>query len=101
MYTVNDMFKRWLDKKVIEPYHPKIVAVKKELENVRDSVEAEPKGVIEIDFPIQVQTDTSTVQKYGIAGADGTKIFMAELMAFQKAYTITSADTKTQFQVDF
>lgn len=62
-YNVMEMFKEELESGAIKDYHPKIAAIKSELEQVLDSTGVAPKGYVKVKLPINVQTDTSTWTK--------------------------------------
>ena len=64
--------------------HPKIMALKKELENNRDSIDDIPQGVIEISLPIPVQTAPDAVKFQGCM-KNGHKIVTADLKAYHKS----------------
>ncbi|KAJ3117945.1 hypothetical protein HK098_006074, partial [Nowakowskiella sp. JEL0407] len=93
MYNTEYMFEKWLVTRQLENYHPKIVAILRELEKVRDTIESAPEGSIRVPLPIPVQTDTRTFKKNGLQKKDGSVIFIAELQAHQKSYAITAEDT--------
>jgi len=100
LYTMDDLFRRWIDKKELQIYHPKIIAVQSELEKFRDTVDQAPRGSIHISLPIEVQTATSTWSKTGIKRTDGVMMLLVELMAHQKAYTVKQTDTALTFDSD-
>ncbi|KAK4024314.1 hypothetical protein OUZ56_009697 [Daphnia magna] len=67
MFDIDSLFaKVSIRNEKISQFHPKIVALKNELENNRDSVDAIPQAVIEIPLPIPVQTAKASHQFIGL-----------------------------------
>jgi hypothetical protein len=102
MYEAYDLFAKFTSLRLKEGgmimnYHPKIVAFKHELSKVRESINHRPRSVFRVDLQIVVQTDTSTITKSAIKRDDGSKIFMIEMKAYQKAYTIRADEIKLSF----
>ncbi|KAI9556051.1 hypothetical protein GHT06_018618 [Daphnia sinensis] len=81
----------------ISQFHPKIVALKNELENNLDSVDAIPQAVIEVPLPIPVQTAKASYQFIGIKTPDGSAIMIADLTAYQNSYSVPKSDMKVTF----
>ncbi|EFX73075.1 hypothetical protein DAPPUDRAFT_110089 [Daphnia pulex] len=66
MFDIDSLFaKVSLRNGKISPLHPKIIALKNELENNRDSVDAISQAVIDIPLPIPVQTDIDSYKFVG------------------------------------
>ena len=77
--------------------HPKVMALKKELENNRDSIDDIPQGCIEISLPIPVQTAPDAIKFQG-SMKDGHKIVTADLKAYHKSYFVKQSDKKVKFE---
>jgi hypothetical protein len=67
--------------------HPKIVAMKQELENHRKHINCAPKGSMELTLPVPVKTDPDTVSFKLAKGSVGELILMADLCCFHRKYT--------------
>ena len=82
----------------ISEFHPKILALKNELQNHRDSVDAIPQTVIEIPLPIPVQTATDSYKFVGgTRKTDGTRFMIVDLTAYQSSYSVKKSDMKVTF----
>lgn len=68
--------------------HPKIEALKKDLERTRDSIDEVPKGSIEFTLPISVQTVSTSISITGKKNKDGVMMLVIELMAFESKYAV-------------
>ncbi len=98
MYDIDCMFSKvTIKNEKISPLHPKLIALKNELESNRDSIDAIPQGVIEIPLPIPVQTDIDSYNFVGGRKPDGTTFVVADLKAYQTSYTVKSSDKKITF----
>ena len=93
IYNLDNIF----GKSCKAPFHPKILAFKKELENNRDAVDAIPRGVLELTLPIPVQTATDSFTFTGCVKGDGSRILIADLSAYQNSNTQKQADKKVKF----
>ena len=78
--------------------HPKIEALKEDLEINRLCIEDFPKGSMKLTLPILVQTMASTIYKTGKRKADGMLILIFELMAYQTTYTVKEKDKIVVFK---
>ena len=72
--------------------HPRILALKEELEKNRRTIDQIPQGVIEFILPIAVQKAIGSFTFHGVKNSDGTRILIPDLMAFQDSYTVKQAD---------
>ncbi len=99
---VEDLFELPINKKNIEEQlpacHPKMLAIKKGLHNTRESIDVLPKGVIDLNLPIAVQTAADTIKRRGKKKPDGTTVLIVELMAYESAYTVKQDDQKILFE---
>lgn len=98
MYDFVDMFRDSLKFWDMKMYHPKIVALQKDLEHVRDSADSIPTTSILLDLPIPVQTDSTSIIRRGIKRDDGTHVILVELMGLQKKYAIKESDSLIEFK---
>lgn len=94
-YDLDSIFERAF-KTGLPTCHPKIMALKKELENHRDCVDEIPVGVIELSLPIPVQTAAESIKFQG-GLKDGHRIVMADLKAYAKPYLLKQADKIIKF----
>jgi hypothetical protein len=98
MFDTDSMFEKVsIKNEKVSPLHPKIIALKNELENNRDSVDAIPQAVIEIHLPIPVQTDIDSYNFVGGRTPDGTRFVVADLKAYQTPYSVKKSDKKITF----
>ena len=77
--------------------HPKIVALKQDLERTRDSIDDIPRGSIDITLPISVQTVSSSISIQGKKNKEGVMLMVVELMAFESRYTVKQKEKKIVF----
>ena len=98
MYDPVALFASSIKKKLLEQYHPKILAVKNDLPNHRISIDAIPRAVMTVKFPIPVITAEDSIIRSGVQLDDGTMVMMVELMAYQNSYAIKKKDTKVSFE---
>lgn len=94
---VDQLFAPWLSKTGKERYHPKVLAMKKELEKYRGNIDEIPVNSIEVDLPFTVQNNKEKVIKDYCRGANGEIILFVELEAYETTYFITEEDTKISF----
>ncbi|XXQ36682.1 Uncharacterized protein PBTT_07699 [Plasmodiophora brassicae] len=92
-YNVQLLFKKELASKTLEAYHPKLVAIKRELEQFRDTIQDPATGAVHVKLPIPVQTEVATWSKQATARSDGTTLILWELKSFERAYTVTREAT--------
>jgi hypothetical protein len=89
MLDIDSLFAKFnIRNEKISPMHPKIIAMKTELENNSDSVDAIPQAVIEIPLPIPVQTAIDSYKFVGGKKPDGSIFVIADLNAYQNSYTV-------------
>jgi len=84
-YDFDALFAREIKLGTVPSCHPKILALKKDLEKHRDSPDEAPKGVMMLTLPIRVQTDLSSISRKDKRDSNGTHLLIIELMAFQSA----------------
>ena len=87
-YDIDAIFAKQVLEKKMAAYHPKILALKKNLQDCRDTIDSTPKGVMELSLPIPVQTASDSITIKGGKQDDGTILLIVELMAFQTMYTV-------------
>jgi hypothetical protein len=89
MFDIDSLFAKFnIRNEKISPMHLKIIAMKTELENNSDSVDAIPQAVIEIPLPIPVQTAIDSYKFVGGKKPDGSIFVIADLNAYQNSYTV-------------
>ncbi|KAK4010312.1 hypothetical protein OUZ56_019457 [Daphnia magna] len=72
MFDIEGLFASAIKKKkTMTVEHPKIIALKLELENNRQHIDRKPQGSMEISLPIPVKTDPNTVNYKLAKGTDG------------------------------
>lgn len=101
MYDPNILFRKFIESKAITHYHPKILAIKSELEKSRKSINEVPHGVIEITLPFQVQTEISSIEKHGVRTTEDngqSAILIVELKSNQKMYSLKNSDMSVSFE---
>lgn len=102
MFNPNILFKKFISNKTLSVFHPKVVAVAKELENRRNSVNEIPQGSIEILLPFQVQTEISSIEKVGVKSEDTlgqtSLVLIIELKSFQKKYSLSISTIKIGYE---
>lgn len=77
---------------------PKILALKDDLKFNRQHKAQAPKGSIEINLPIPVQTAANTIKREGKTRKDGSQAILVELTAYQSSYTVRPEDEKIVFK---
>ncbi len=98
-FNIDKLFASRIEAGTIENYHPKILALKKDLQLVRDHIDETPKGAMELTLPISVQTAAHTFSHWGMTDADGSRVLVMEFMAYQAAYTIKHEDKRVKFEI--
>jgi len=78
-------------------YHPKILSLKKELENNRATIDSIPRTRIQIKLPIPVQTATTSYTFFGGKQPDGSMFVFADMTAYQNTYSVKKSDKKVNF----
>ncbi len=96
-YEIESMFKKKIASGALGTWHPKILALKKELQQYRASIDSIPQGSIELTLPIPVQTSADSITRSGGRSSDGTTIVIVDLMAYQNCYTVKQGDKKVPF----
>lgn len=97
-FSIDEIFAKSIKEGTLTPCHPMILELKKELQNNRASVDAVPRGAMELTLPIPVQTDSDTISHSGGKKEDGTMLLIVQLLAFQNAYTVKNIDRKVKFE---
>lgn len=98
LFDIDALFAKDVKEGKLEWCHPKIMALKNELRNNRDSIGDIPVGVMELTLPIPVKTTADSISHRGVK-KDGTMVLIAELVGFfQKAYILKQANTKVTFE---
>ncbi|KAK4021578.1 hypothetical protein OUZ56_003490 [Daphnia magna] len=77
---------------------PKILALKDDLKFTRQHKAQAPKGSIEINLPIPVQTAANTIKREGKTRKYGSQAILVELIAYQFRYTVKREDEKIVFK---
>ena len=96
MFNIEGMFAQAIKHRKSR-VHPHFNALKEQLKNNRDSIDATPQGVIQIALPIAVQTGQNSFFFEGGKSADGTLILKAEMSALQNTYTIRQEKKEVKF----
>jgi len=100
-YTLIDyerIFSEEIENRFMTKEHPKVEALKQELEKKRNNIDSVPEAIVKIDLPIPVQTDKKSISIKGkTIGNGGTTILEVELTAFQSLYTVSDRDQKAVF----
>ena len=98
MYEVEGLFASALSKKTMSLNHPKIIALKSELENNRKHVNSKPQGTMDISFPIPVKTDPDSITYKVAKGQDEVTVLMADLCGFNRSYTAVNTEFESNFE---
>ena len=95
---IEGLFAQEIDSGEIPFCHPMIIAMKRDLKNCRENIEHYPKGFIDLDLPISVQTASESISISGKQNATiATKILIVRLKAFQDSYTVQEKQQKVVF----
>lgn len=97
-YNIEEIFAKEIANKIIPSCHPKILALKADLQNTRDCIDEAPKGMMELSLPISVQTVANSVKRMGKVKENGSLTLIVELSAYQNAYTVKQEDKKVVFE---
>ena len=62
-FKIEELLENNIKKKKLPISHLKILALKKGLQNTRDSIDEVPRGVIELNLPISVQTAAYSISR--------------------------------------
>lgn len=97
-FDIEGIFAQEINDESLPVCHPKIEALKKDLEKCRSCIDQIPKGSIELTLPIPVQTIVNSVKITGKKTKDGTRFLIAELMGYQNAYMVKEKDKVVVFK---
>ena len=97
-YNVDWILKKKIDSGDLPLCHPKIIALKKELQNygvTNHAIKSTPRGEITLHLPIPVETASDYISCSGGKTTDGSMIVIAELTAYQNSYSTVEHFEKT------
>ncbi|XP_032778823.2 uncharacterized protein LOC116917465 [Daphnia magna] len=97
-YEIEALFGDEIKKAEMATCDPKILALKDDLKFTRQHKAQAPKGSIEINLPIPVQTAANTIKREGKTRKDGSQAILVELIAYQFRYTVKREDEKIVFK---
>ena len=97
LYNVDVIFEKSIKDGSLPKCHPKLMAIRKELENNRQSIDDIPRGVIELNLPIPVQTATDSIKIQG-GVKEGCKVIIVDLKAYQHSYSVKQSDKVVKFE---
>jgi hypothetical protein len=97
-YEIEALFGEEIKKAEMSACDPKILALKEDLRFTRQHKAQAPKGSIEINLPIPVQTAVHTIKPEGKTRKDGSQAILVELTAYQSSYTVRPEDEKIVFK---
>lgn len=98
-FQFDELFAKQIKADKITNYHPKIVALKKDLQLNRERIDQNPTGSMELTLPISVQTAESSILRYGVRQQnDGSRVLIAELTAYQSMYTVKEEEDAVKFE---
>ncbi|KZR98463.1 Uncharacterized protein APZ42_006114, partial [Daphnia magna] len=97
-YEMEALFGEEIKKAEMAICDPKILALKDDLKFIRQHKAQAPKGSIEINLPIPVQTAANTIKHEGKTRKDGSQAILVELTAYQSSYTVRPEDEKIVFK---
>ena len=86
-FNIEELFAKEIKTGKIPFCHPKIVQLKKGLQNYRDSKDDTPIGTIDLTLPIPVLTTENLISRSGRKNKDGTMIMIIELTAYESLYS--------------
>ncbi len=79
--------------------HPKVVSLKDDLRFFRTNIDHAPKGSMELTLPISVQIISSSFYHTAVnKKSDGSRLLIVELMAYQTAYNVGTAEKQITFK---
>lgn len=96
-FEIEDLFEKPIKSEKLPTCHPKILALKKGLQNCRGAIDETPRGSIELNFPIPVQTAENSILRNGEKNEDGTTVLVIELKAYENSYTVKQEDQAVKF----
>ena len=99
-FNIEDLFAKEIKNKTIPKCHPKIVELKKCLEDTRASRDDTPVGLINLTLPIPVLTAEDTISRSGKKSKDGTMHLIIELTAYESLYSVKPSSKKVSFETD-
>ena len=97
-FEFDELFAKQIKAENITNYHPKLIALKKDLQLNRERIDQNPIGTMELTLPISVQTAESFIERYGMRRqTDGSWVLIAELTAYQNVYTKKAEEDAVKF----
>ena len=97
-FNIEQLFEKEIKANKIPSCHPKIIALKKSLENCRDSCDATPIGQMDLTLPIPVLTTSNSFSKKGRKNKDGSLAMLIELTAYESLYSIKKGSKRVIFE---
>lgn len=88
MFDMTAMFTDSDDELMVQPTHPKLLAVETELRKFRENMEDSPVATVEIKLPVEVCMDPSSWHYTYNKKEDGNVILFVELECVRKDYVI-------------
>nr|CAH0101689.1 unnamed protein product [Daphnia galeata] len=99
-FNIEKLFAKEIKTGKIPSGHPKIVQLKKGLQNYRDSKDDTPIGTIDLTLPIPVLTTENSISRSGRKKKDGTIIMIIELTAYESLYSVKQETKKVLFDLE-
>ena len=99
-FNIEQLFEKEIKANQLHSYHPKIIQLKKSLENCRDSIDETPIGCIDLTLPIPVLTTTNSFSKIGKKNKDGSLTLIIDLTAYESLYSLKKESKKVFFESD-
>lgn len=96
-FEIEELLENNMKKEKLPTCHPKILALKKGLQNTRDSIDEVPRDLIELNLPISVQTAANSISRTGKMKADGSLVLVVELRPTNLPHAVKIADKKVVF----
>jgi hypothetical protein len=99
-FNIEELFAKEIKTGKIPYCHPKIVKLKKGLQNYRDSKDDTPIGTIDLTLPITNLTTENSISRTGKKNKDGTMIMIIELTAYESLYSVKPETNKVLFYLE-
>jgi hypothetical protein len=94
MIKIKDIFKEL----GVSSTHPKVLALQ-EVEKLQENIEEIPRMEVNIELPVQVMTDKSTIKRQGVK-IDGCKFIIIDLMTAPTSFTSKEEESLVCFDSD-
>lgn len=98
-FDIEALFEKEIKEEKLPSCHPKIIGLKKCLQDNPKNIDEVPTGIINLTLPRAVQTASATISRRGKKSIDGSQLLIVELLAYENSYTVKEKDSVVKFDL--